>query len=412
MVKRRMVWLMSMVLILSLVLAACAPEREAGNGTKDEKPDKLVVWVNDEDEQVEALKKMTQRYTEETGIKIVLDRVALPDQVDKLALAGPAGNGPDVFFQPHDPLGDIVARGLAIPLEIEEDVRSGYSETALEAFTFDGELYGAPLVVETLALYYNTDLVKNPPKTWEELVEIAEDLTNPSQDEYGFLMAPEFYYGYSLISAHGGYIFGGEPGEYNPDDIGLNNKGAVKGAASIKELYEKRLIPEALTVDVMDGLFSEGKVGMNISGPWNTAIYGGALGDRIKTAPLSKVNGKVIPTFAGVKAWLVSYYSEYPEWATDLALYLSNKESSQTYFEVSGEIPAREGAWEAVDDPIYDGFIAQIPHSVPMPNVPEMAQVWGPMDDALSFIVKEDDMQEVLDEAVDHIRQDIAAAGH
>ena len=45
-----------------------------------------------------------------------------------------------------------------------------------------------------------------------------------------------------------------------------------------------------------------------------------------------------------------------------------------------------------------------------MPNIPEMAQVWEPMGDALIFISNGDNPQEVLEEAKMQIESDIEAA--
>ena len=45
-----------------------------------------------------------------------------------------------------------------------------------------------------------------------------------------------------------------------------------------------------------------------------------------------------------------------------------------------------------------------------MPNIPEMAQVWDPMGDALIFISNGDDPREVLEEAKSQIQTDIDSA--
>src|SRR5690606_20984722 len=108
-----------------------------------------------------------------------------------------------------------------------------------------------------------------------------------------------------------------------------------------QEFVKAGLIPKTLTTDVLDGLFSEGKVAAAVSGPWNLPIYKEALGDSLGTAPLPQINGKGAPSFVGVKSWLVSYYSEHPEWAEDLAKFMTNNENSQLYYDVTGELPPR-----------------------------------------------------------------------
>lgn len=137
--------LVLMAVMLIGMLAACGPKRDveqskqANQGTTEnaQKPEKLVVWVNDDEKQKQALKDIFQKYTEKTGIKIEMVAVSMLDQTKKLALDGPAGKGPDVFYQPHDRIGDIVLQGLADPIDLG-DAKGEYSPTAIEAVTYDG----------------------------------------------------------------------------------------------------------------------------------------------------------------------------------------------------------------------------------------------------------------------------------
>lgn len=173
---------MAMILMIG-VLAACGPKRDVGqvkennkgNTTENvEKPEKLVVWVNDEEKQKQALNDIFKKYTEKTGIKVEMVAVSMLDQVKKIALDGPAGKGPDIFYQPHDRIGDIVLQGLADPVDLG-DAKSEYSKIAVDAVTYDGQIYGVPFVVETYGLFYNKNLVPEAPKTMEELMKIAKE---------------------------------------------------------------------------------------------------------------------------------------------------------------------------------------------------------------------------------------------
>ncbi|WP_199426422.1 sugar ABC transporter substrate-binding protein [Thermaerobacillus caldiproteolyticus] len=414
---------MVMMLVIG-VLAACGPKRDAeqvkekNSGTATEnvkKPEKLVVWVNDEEKQKQALSDIFKKYTEKTGIKIEMVAVSMLDQAKKLALDGPAGKGPDVFYQPHDRIGDIVLQGLADPVDLG-DVKGEYSKTAIDAVTYDGDIYGAPLVVETYGLFYNKDLVPQAPKTMDELMNIAKEKTNASQDKYGFLMeATNFYFIYPFFAGYGGYVFHNEDGKYDTNDVGLANDGAVKGAQLVQSWFKNGYIPKEITGDVMNGLFTKGNVAAVITGPWNIATYRDALGDKLATAPLPVLeNGEHPKSFVGVKSWMLSAYSKNKEWATDFMKFITNEENSLHYYEVAGEMPANEKALtneKITNDPLISGFAEQIQYGEPMPNVPQMSQVWDPMGNALQFIAKGDDPKAVLTEAVKTIQDKIAASG-
>lgn len=414
--KRRFIMLF-LLLLAGSIIVACEPDRgenaespELVEGEMPAKPDELTIWINDDDsgqgDVLDVFETYFENYTEETGINIVLEVVPMPDQVQKLALAGPAGDGPDLFFQPQDRLGDVVAQGLALPIDFTEDELSEYSDAAIDAFTYEGEIYGAPVTIETYFAYYNKSIVAEAPTTIDDVFDMSLENTDRDNDEFGFLISPEFYYLYSFINSNGGYIFAEEDGVYDVDDIGLDNEGSVKGFEDYMQFIDAELIPRTVTVDVLDGLFTEGKVGMVVSGPWNISAYRNALGDDLGTAPLPEMDGQVAPSFVGVKSWLVSSYSENPEWTIDLAKFLTNDDSSQLYHDITGELPPRAVVLDQVADPIYEGYTEQIEHGTPMPNIPEMSAVWD-MDDAIQLIINGEDIEEVLVETVQNIKDQI-----
>ncbi|GIN56717.1 extracellular solute-binding protein [Lederbergia ruris] len=428
--KRSISFLLAMMLIIGM-LAACGPSRsetggtnkpegnsennsEENKGEETDKPEKLTVWVNDEESQKVVLREIFDKYEEETGITIETVEMNMLDQIEALALDGPAGKGPDLFFQPHDRIGNVVLQGLAEPVDLGE-VQGDYVDTAIEAVTYDGEIWGAPLVVETYGTFYNKDLVEKAPETMDELMEIAESQTDESKDEYGFLMeAANFYFSYPFFAATGAYVFNKDDGAYNVDDIGLNNDGAIQGGELISSWYKEGYIPVEVNPDIMNGLFTEGKTAVVITGPWNIPTYKEALGDSLGTAILPKIDGTVPQSFVGVKSWMLSSYSENKEWATDLMKFATNKENSLIYFEKAGEMPANLAALEdekVTSDELISAFAEQVEYGEPMPSAPEMQQVWDPINNALSFIAKGDPVKEVLDEAVEAIKDSIVASG-
>ncbi|MDN6326446.1 MAG: ABC transporter substrate-binding protein, partial [Alkalibacterium sp.] len=120
-------------------------------------------------------------------------------------------------------------------------------------------------------------------------------------------------------------------------------------------------------------------------------------------------DGEQLTSFSGNKGWLVNYYTDNQYWATELALFMTNAESSETYYDVAGELPAHTAV--EIEDELMAPIFAQTKNAHPMPNIPEMSQVWDPMGDALQFIQQGDDVQEVLDEAVQTIESEISLMG-
>ncbi|GIP17869.1 extracellular solute-binding protein [Paenibacillus montaniterrae] len=438
--KRILAFAMTTILATTM-LSACGPDRSNGGNTNQgtnqstnqatntpsstpegtdetanqpEKPAELKIWADDNAEKLAALETITKRYTEQTGIAVKITPIAMNDQIQALSLDGPAGNGPDLFYQPG--IGSLSVQGLVQPIEISDEVRANFTEDTLGALSYDGNLYGMPFVVETYALLYNKALIPEAPKTIAELEKIAEEQTDASKDQYGFLFnATDFYFAWAFMGGSGGYIFKEDGNGFDISDIGFNQQGAVEGAKLIQSWFDKGYLPKGVNGDVVGGLFNEGKVAAVINGPWAITDHRAQLGDNLAVAPLPVLeNGNHPQSFIGVKGWMLSAFSQNAYWATDLAVFLTNAENSLEWFKATGEMPPNLKALEdpaITEDPLVVGFTEQTKYGKPFPNVAELSHVWDPMANALKFISEGQDVQEVMDEAVTQIQDLIKMAG-
>lgn len=425
--------------MLVMVLAACGPNRNDGgtntgnttnkpseettqkpaeNNTDKEpepaKPAELKIWADDDAAKLATLETITAKYTEKTGIPVKITPIAMNDQIQALSLDGPAGKGPDLFYQPG--IGSLSVQGLVQPMTINDEVKSSFTKESLEALSYDGKLYGLPFVVETYAMLYNKALIPEPPKTIAELEKIAQEMTDPSKDQYGFLYdATNFYFSWGFLGGSGGYIFKEKDNSFDINDIGFNQSGTVKGANLIQSWFQKGYLPKGVNGDVVGGLFNEGKVAVVINGPWAIADHKAQLGDNLAVAPLPTMEDGTHPqSFIGVKGWMLSAFATDVDWATDLAVFLTNAESSLEWFKATGETPPNLIALEDpafTQDPLVVGFSEQTKYGKPFPNVAELSYVWDPMANALKFISEGQNVQEVLNEAVVQIQDQIKMAG-
>jgi arabinogalactan oligomer/maltooligosaccharide transport system substrate-binding protein len=432
-VKKILSLLLTLVLVLG-VLAACGPgegasgdstgdsnDSSGGEGTTEEgttedsnKPEKLTVWA-DKDKGA-SIEPALKSFEEKHGIKVEYKEVEMATkQREQLRLDGPAGTGPDVLTLPHDQIGQVAVEGLIAPLGVDSSVTDIYLESAIEAETYNGKLYGLPKATETPVFIYNKALMEKPPETFGELYEFSQEFTKDGQ--YGFLaLWDNFYFSHAVTGGFGGYVFKNNKGTLDPTDIGLNNEGAVEGAKYIGKWYEN-IFPKGIVGETggsaQNGLFADGKVASKMDGPWAFAGLKEA-GIDFGVAPLPKLpNGEYPETFIGVKGWHISSFSENKDWATKLVVWLANTENSKARYEVTAEIPPIK---TLIEDPIIaenDGAKAvavQSSRGVPMPNIPEMSQVWGPMATALQLIATDkQDAKPALDEAVKTIKAQIKA---
>ncbi|MOA26330.1 Maltose/maltodextrin-binding protein precursor [compost metagenome] len=128
---------------------------------------------------------------------------------------------------------------------------------------------------------------------------------------------------------------------------------------------------------------------MDINGPWELAAYKEAIGDNLAVAPVPTVLGKTAITFSGIKGYVVSSFTKYPNAAKLYADFASSKESQLLLNKTVGSVPTNLEALEAdqiKNDPYIAAFAEQAKNSQPMPSIPEMNNVWGPANAALPEI--------------------------
>ncbi|MBW8349939.1 maltose ABC transporter substrate-binding protein [Bacillus sp. IITD106] len=379
----------------------------------------LVVWGNG-DEEGEWIKFVAEEFTKETGIPVTHEEVGHTDAPGKLQTDGPAGLGGDVFMAPHDHVGNMNTAGLIYDNYFAEEYKERFMEGAFAGVSAisDGELttYGFPLAIETTALYYNTDLLDEmgfqPAETMEELIEQSKEFKQKHPDSYGFMLPPsDFYYIHGLVAGNGGYVFGDN--NTNPEDIGLNNEGAVKAGELMKRVHDE-LLPlkkEDVTGDIITTFFNEGKLLYMVNGPW--ALKGhldAGVKFGVKTMPKLE-NGNVPNTFSGVKAFFVNSYSKYPMAATLFAKFATSDEMLLKRYQMTNQLPPSLALLESPEikeDAYMLAFLDQAQYSISMPNIPEMEPVWGAMDVAFTAIWNGDaEPKDALDKGVQQIKESI-----
>lgn len=94
------------------------------------------------------------------------------------------GKGPDIIMMHHTWLPRYLSKILPAPANLVSftNVQDDYVDVVANDFVSDGLVYGLPLSMDTLALYYNKDIfntngIAQPPATWENFLQNVEDIT-------------------------------------------------------------------------------------------------------------------------------------------------------------------------------------------------------------------------------------------
>ncbi|MFD0672993.1 extracellular solute-binding protein [Cohnella sp. GCM10027633] len=375
---------------------------------------KLVVWYSASEKALveEAAKTFKDKY----GIDVEIQDVGPDKSIEKIINDGPAGVGADVFLAVHDRLGAAVQAGVVLPNDLHEaESKANNSDKSVEAFTIDDTLYGYPMSVETTAVFYNKDLVPTPPKTWDEVIAFAKDFNDVKNQKYAYMWeVGNGYWSWGFFGGYDAYVFGN--GGTDPNDIGLNSAGAVEGAKFFQSLKDQVLPIKAgdIKSDIKTSLFNEGKLALNVSGPWQTKEFQASVKNLGVMEYPTLPNGKPMMPFSGVKGFLVNAYSQYPIAAKMFAELVSNEASQLRNFELFGSLPSNKNvaAGDKVSgDAFASVFLKQFDNSTPMPKIAEMNAFWSTHEAVLASLWNDGaDAQKTMDEWAKKVKDANAAA--
>ena len=239
---------MMVISSMAAMLCACGSSKASASGNIK----KLNIWTNMEVE-TDALADMGKKWGEKNGYEVNV--IHQSPSVQQFAQAVKSKDAPDaVVGIPNDQLADYINSGLAMEVPANAYDDNDYSGAGVQACYMDGKRYAAPLAVETISLFYNTDLVSEVPDTWEELIETSKENGGIQFD------ATSIYYDLGFVRACGGYIFNYQNGAYDISDIGLNNDGAVQAYTFINSLYKDYgYVSQDITADIARSNFQNGR---------------------------------------------------------------------------------------------------------------------------------------------------------
>lgn len=394
--------------------SASAPASEEETYAPEEGA-KLTVWYSASEKGIvdEAAKVFKEKY----NIDVKVEDVGPDKSIEKMITDGPAGVGADVFSAVHDRLGSAVQAGVILPNDLhEEETKANNSDKSVDAFTMDGVLYGYPMSVETTAVFYNKDLVPNGemPKTWDDVIKFAKTYNDPKANKYAYMWElGNGYWSWGFFGGYGAYVFGKDGTDES--DIGINKPEGVEAAKFFQSLKDILPIKAAdVKADIKTSLFGEGKLAMNVSGPWQTEEFKKSVKNLGVAEYPTLPNGKPMMPFSGVKGFLVNANTKYPIASKMFAELISSEEFQAKNFEMFGSLPANKNvaaSEKVTSDPFASVFLKQFDNSTPMPKVAGMNAFWSTHEAALSSLWNDKaDAQKTMDDWAKKIKDAIATA--
>lgn len=304
--------------------AACSPSSESGSGGSGSGGSDggsgggngtLTFRLWDENAAA-AYEESFAKFTEQHGWEVEIDLVPWADYWTRLPLDVASGDAADVYWM--NSANYILYKDSGDLLDINEVVPDGASqweESVVELYTRDGGLWGVPQIWDSIALFYNKDLTDeagvdpnglafDPSADSDPLREAATALTldgegrHPGED--GFDADSRTQFGFNSQAdrqAIIGPMLASNGAQWQADDVYTfaSDEGIAAFQYMADLINEDQVAPSAADTnengDFTRDLFTQGKLGLFQSGPYNLVNIHEGVGDTFEWAIAPPVAG-------------------------------------------------------------------------------------------------------------------------
>jgi maltose-binding protein MalE len=344
----------------------------------------LLIWADDT--RAPVLLDLKPKVMAETGVCLDVQQIGFGDIRTQMSLAGPAGEGADIFVGAHDWLGELSANGVVAPVDLGEKA-ADFDPVSVTAFTWDGTLYGLPYGVESVGFFCNADIVSSAPASYDEIQTLSQEAKDAGTlTQFLALQTADPYHNEPINTAFGGYIFGtNDTGGYEACDVGLDSEGAIAYLTWLDTMVKAGLLDPNVDGATAETLFKEGKAACIITGPWNVGPFQDAgVNFTMSAFPTATQDGS---PFLGVQGFMINAFSPNKVLAQTFLLdYVATTEVQEALYKAGNRPPAYLPAQAAMDD-IGKAFadVAKLGH--PMPAIPAMGSVWSAWGDGIRTVM-------------------------
>ena len=379
-----------------------SPSSDASGAVPERGDGDLVIWTDAL--KIDAVKKVADEFAAAQGIKVATQAIS-SDLQTNFVTANTAGNGPDVVVGAHDWIGNLVQNGAIDPLPLTPDQLQGYSEKAVQATTYNDQLYGVPYGIEALGLYRNTEVAPDEPATLDDAIKAGEAARKAGKVDSALNLPVgengDAYHMEPVLTSMGGYLFGQTAdGEYDPTDLGVGKPGSLDAAETISELGKQKVLRTSISPDNSIALFTSGKAAFLVSGPWALAdVKKSGIDYAVQPVPGFAGEQPAEP-FMGAQAFMVASNAKNKPFAQEFVTNgVNNEATMMTLYEGTNLPPAMTAVQEQVTDKDIALFADAANKAAPMPAIPEMAAVWEPLGKAYAAIVTGADPTKTMSDA-------------
>jgi multiple sugar transport system substrate-binding protein len=248
----------------------------------------------------------------------------------------------------------------------------------IDTATWKGKLYGVPRTTNVQLLWYRKSLVPTPPRTYDEMMSMAQQLKAQGKPyEIGFTAAQ--YEGYvvnvnNLVTAYGGTLV-------NQDSTAPTvDQRTVQALTLLHRLATSGVTSSSLSNAQEPEVFADlegGRSAFSLNWPYVLSAMRTAKPDLVNDlgyAPFPSVDGGTPKVTLGGANYGISKYSKHPEEAFEAAMCMRNEKNALSAALDNGDVPALATVFELPEFkaayPMKDVMLAELKNAVPRPVSP------------------------------------------
>lgn len=366
-----------------LILVGCQPATDA----------EIVIrfWaMGQEGEQVQALLPEFER--RHPGLRVRVQQIPWSAAHEKLLTAYAGDAMPDLFQLGNTWIPEFVALRAIAPLDQR---LQAWPRAALDDFfpgilatnRLAGQTYALPWYVDTRLLFYRTDLLAatglaQPPTTWDDWLRAMAALKaqNNGTDRHALLLpVNEWQLPVILALQRGASLL------RDQDQYGNFQDPQFRAAFGFYlDLFAQGFAPAVGTTQIgnLYQEFANGMFAVYVSGPWNIGEFQRRLPAAVQphwsTAALPGFEGREGVSLAGGASLAISRASPRQEAAWKLLEFLAKPEQQARFYQLTGDLPARQSAWDTpalADNRYAQAFRRQLQRVQATPAIPEWERI-------------------------------------
>ncbi|MGB2993958.1 MAG: ABC transporter substrate-binding protein [Paenisporosarcina sp.] len=293
-----------------------------------------------------------------------------------------------------------------------------YFPGTVQSGNFNGRQYAMPKYTDAGLLFYRKDIVETPPKTWDELFDMASELKGKEGTEFGYLMQANQYEGLVCNAVEFIAAYGGQVVDEN-NEVVVNTPETVAGITKMVEFVNSDFVPSNI-LSFQETETNNAWVGGQSVFARNWPYMQSTSEDKEASKVAGNVGFAVLPSGDGTNAatlggWMsmINRYSENQEAAWEFVKFMSGPEGQKISAVDGGRAPTIEALYD--DEEVKEAavlfsneeFVATLQNAVPRPVSPIYPLISNIMQVELSKALAKDITPE---EAAKNMQDKIVAA--